>query len=180
MDARGLRRRRAAAPRLSLPSLLAVDVGVRTGLAVFRDDGRLIWYRSRNFGAAARLKRAIPALLHEAFDPTYVVLEGGGPLAEHWTTAAERHGSHVRRVSAEEWRSMFLLSRDQRSGEQAKRMADGIARRVVEWSEASRPTSLRHDAAEAILIGLWGVIDVGWLPAMPAALGLSVVPKRKP
>jgi transposase len=164
---------------LSLPSLLAVDVGVRTGLAVYRDDGRLIWYRSRNFGAAARLKRAIPALLHEAFDPTYVVLEGGGPLAEHWATAAERHGSHVRRLSAEEWRSMFLLSRDQRSGEQAKRMADGIARRVVEWSNAQRPV-VRHDAAEAILIGLWGVIDVCWLPAVPNALGLSVLPKRKP
>jgi hypothetical protein len=162
-----------------LPSLLAIDVGVRTGLAVYRDDGRLIWYRSRNFGAAARLRRAIPALLHEAFDPTYVVLEGGGPLAEHWATSSERHGAAVRRVSAEEWRATFLLPRDQRSGEQAKRIADGIARRVVEWSDAPRPTSLRHDAAEAILIGLWGVIDVGWLSGVPAALGASVSAKRK-
>jgi hypothetical protein len=24
------------------------------------------------------------------------------------------------------------------------------------------------------------VIDVGWLPAVPSALGLSVLPKRKP
>ena len=163
-----------------MPSLLAVDVGVRTGLAVYRDDGRLIWYRSRNFGAASRLKRAIPALLHEAFDPTYVVLEGGGPLAEHWTTAAEKHGSRIRRVSAEQWRSLFLLARDQRSGEQAKRMADRIARHVVEWSDAARPTSLRHDAAEAILIGLWGVIDVGWLRGVPPALGLPGLPKRQP
>jgi transposase len=163
-----------------LPSLLAVDVGVRTGLAVYRDDGRLIWYRSRNFGAAARLKRAIPALLHDAFDPEYVVLEGGGPLADHWATASEKHGSHVRRVSAEEWRSAFLLPRDQRSGEQAKRVADGLARRVVEWSDAARPTSLRHDAAEAILIGLWGVIDVGWLPGVPRALGGAPLPQRKP
>jgi hypothetical protein len=147
---------------------------------VYRDDGRLIWYRSRNFGAAARLKRAIPALLHEAFDPTYVVLEGGGPLSDNWTSAAERHGSRVRRVSAEEWRSLFLLPRDQRSREQAKRVADSIARRVVEWSEAARPTSLRHDAAEAILIGLWGVITVGWLPTIPPALGLAVSPPRKP
>ena len=147
---------------------------------MYRDDGRLIWYRSRNFGAAARLKRAIPALLHEAFDPTYVVLEGGGPLSEHWTTAAERHGSHVRRVSAEEWRSLFLLPRDQRSGEQAKRVADTIARRVVEWSDAPRPTSLRHDAAEAILIGLWGVISVGWLSNVPASLGLTISSARKP
>ena len=163
-----------------MPSLLAVDVGVRTGLAVYRDDGRLIWYRSRNFGAASRLKRAIPALLHEAFDPTYVVLEGGGPLAAHWTTAAEKHGARVRHVSAEEWRGLFLLARDQRSGEQAKRMADSIARRVVEWSDAARPTSLRHDAAEAILIGLWGVIDVGWLPTIPRSLGVTASPQRKP
>ena len=162
-----------------MPSLLAVDVGVRTGLAVYRDDGRLIWYRSRNFGAASRLKRAIPALLHDAFDPTYVVLEGGGPLAEHWTTAAERHGARVRHVSAEQWRSFFLLAREQRSGEQAKRMADSIARRVVEWSEAARPTSLRHDAAEAILIGMWGVIDIGWLPMVPRALGVATSPQRK-
>ena len=163
-----------------MPSLLAVDVGVRTGLAVYRDDGRLIWYRSRNFGAASRLRRAIPALLHEAFDPTYVVLEGGGPLTDHWATAAERSGSHVRRVSAEEWRALFLLPRDQRSGEQAKRVADGIARRVVKWSDAARPTSLRHDAAEAILIGLWGVIDVGWLPGVPKALGITTSSQRKP
>lgn len=163
-----------------MPSLLAVDVGVRTGLAVYRDDGRLIWYRSRNFGAASRLKRAIPALLHEAFDPTYVVLEGGGPLTDHWATIAERLGAHVRRVSAEEWRSAFLLPRDQRSGDQAKRVADGFARRVVEWSDATRPTSLRHDAAEAILIGLWGVIEVGWLTAVPRALGVATLPQRKP
>jgi hypothetical protein len=163
-----------------VPSLLAVDVGVRTGLAVYRDDGRLIWYRSRNFGAAARLKRAIPALLHEAFDPTHVVLEGGGPLAEHWSTAAGRNGAHVRRVSAEEWRSLFLLPREQRTGEQAKRVADSLARRVVVWSDAPRPTSLRHDAAEAILIGLWGVIDVGWLRAVPAGLGGASLHQRQP
>ena len=153
-----------------MPSLLAVDVGVRTGLAVYRDDGRLIWYRSRNFGAASRLKRAIPALLHEAFEPAYVVLEGGGPLAEHWATTSQRRGSRVRRVSAEEWRSLFLLPRDQRSGDQAKRVADGLARRVVEWSDAARPTSLRHDAAEAILIGLWGALEVGWLAHLPEAV----------
>ncbi len=162
-----------------MPSLLAVDVGIRTGLAAYRDDGRLIWYRSHNFGAAARLKRAIPALLHEAFDPSFVVLEGGGPLAEHWTSSSERHGARVRRVSAEDWRALFLFPREQRSGDQAKRVADGLARRVIEWSGAPRPTSLRHDAAEAILIGLWGVIDAGWLRALPNNLGGSLA-QRKP
>jgi len=83
-------------------------------------------------------------------------------------------------VSAEEWRSLFLLPREQRSGEQAKRVADTIARRVVEWSDAPRPTSLRHDAAEAILIGLWGVMRVGWLTRVPGALGVATLPQREP
>jgi hypothetical protein len=41
---------------------------------------------------------------------------------------------------------------------------------VIEWSGITRPTSLRHDAAEAILIGLWGVLEAGWLPALPPEL----------
>jgi hypothetical protein len=46
-----------------------------------------------------------------------------------------------------------------------------LARRVIAWSEARRPTSLRHDAAEAILTGLWGVLEVGWLDSLPEELG---------
>ncbi|MFL5542498.1 MAG: hypothetical protein ACJ8J0_26165 [Longimicrobiaceae bacterium] len=40
----------------------------------------------------------------------------------------------------------------------------------IEWSGAPRATSLRHDAAEAILIGFWAVLDIGWLPEIPPAL----------
>jgi hypothetical protein len=41
---------------------------------------------------------------------------------------------------------------------------------VIDWSGAARPTSLRHDAAEAVLVGLWGVIDAGWLEGPPPDL----------
>ena len=61
----------------------------------------------------------------------------------------------------------------------AKRGADGVARRVIEWSNAPRPTSLRHDAAEAILIGLWGVLQARWLAAMPKGLGVATLVQRK-
>ncbi|MFP2902614.1 hypothetical protein ACLEQD_40940, partial [Corallococcus sp. 4LFB] len=54
-----------------------------------------------------------------------------------------------------------------RSGALAKDAADGLARRVIDWSHAPRPTSLRHDAAEAILLGLWGALEVGWLAQVP-------------
>jgi hypothetical protein len=49
----------------------------------------------------------------------------------------------------------------------AKQNADQMARKVIAWSNAPSPTSLRHDAAEAILIGLWAVIEMGWLAQIP-------------
>jgi hypothetical protein len=109
----------------------------------------------------------VPALLD---DVSHLVVEGGGALAAPWADEATGRGIEVRWVTAETWRRAFLYPREQRSGPIAKRNADDLARRVIEWSGAKRPTSLRHDAAEAILIGLWGVLDLGWLPAVPAGL----------
>jgi hypothetical protein len=45
-----------------------------------------------------------------------------------------------------------------------------LARRVIDWSAAPRPTSLRHDAAEAILVGFWGALHVGLLAHVPPEL----------
>jgi hypothetical protein len=153
-----------------MPTLLAVDLGVRTGLAVYGDDGRLRSYRSQNFGTAARLKRGAPRLLDELPELTLLVLEGGGPLADIWAREADRRGIPVRQIAAEEWRTRLFYSRQHRDSVHAKRSAEELARRVIEWSGAPRPTSLRHDAAEAILLGLWGVLEAGWLPVLPSEL----------
>lgn len=143
---------------------------MRAGLALYGDDGRVVWYRSRNFGSTARLRRAAPVVLAEIPGLAYVALEGGGPVADIWEREAERLAATVIRVSAEEWRATLLYPREQRSGSQAKQHADTLARRVIAWSGAPRPTSLTHDAAEAVLVGLWAVVDLGWLDAIPAAL----------
>lgn len=151
-------------------SLLAVDLGLRTGLALYGADGRLLWYRSQNFGTATRLRRAVHGVLRELPEVRWLVLEGGGNLAEIWTREAERLGIQVVRISAERWREVLLYTREQRTGAQAKHHADALARHVIDWSAAPRPTSLRHDAAEAILVGLWGALHVGLLDAMPPEL----------
>ena len=153
-----------------MSALLAVDVGVRTGLACWGADARLRWYRSHNLGSAARLRRAIPGLLDGVPDLTRLVLEGGGPLAEAWRTAGERRALEVQVVSAETWRAFFLLPREQRDGATAKQVADRLARRAITWGGAREPTSLTHDAAEAVLVGLWGVLAAGWAREVPGEL----------
>ena len=150
-----------------MPSLLAVDLGLRTGLALFGEDGRLRWYRSQNFGSTPRLRRGAQGIFVANPEVAVVVLEGGGPLAGLWEKEAEKRGVRSLRIGAEGWRQQLLIPREQRTGAIAKHSADAVARRVIEWSGATRPTSLRHDAAEAILVGLWGVVRVGWLDAVP-------------
>ena len=148
--------------------LLAVDLGLRTGFALYGRDGRLVSYRSQNLGSRARLRRAAAGVLADHPDVTRLVLEGGGDLAEIWSKAGHKAGLRVRVVDAETWRRPLLLPREQRSGADAKSAADGLARAVIEWSGAKRPTgSLRHDAAEAIAVGLWGVLAAGWLDGVP-------------
>jgi hypothetical protein len=154
-----------------MASLLAVDLGLRAGLALYGDDGRLRWYRSQNFGAQSRLRRAAYSILLELPDLQWLVIEGGGTLAESWQKEAARREVQVIQTSAETWRQQLLYPRQQRTGVDAKHHADRLARSIIDWSGAPRPTSLRHDAAEAILIGLWGVLQVGWLPAVPVANG---------
>jgi hypothetical protein len=150
-----------------MPSLLAVDLGLKTGLALFRDSGTLVWYRSQNFGTTERLKRAVHGILNGTPGLYALVIEGGGKLAVVWEKAAIQTGITVCRVDASTWRQVFLFPREQRTGVDAKRHAIEVARRIIDWSGAVRPTSLRHDAAEAILIGLWGVVHFGWLPELP-------------
>ncbi|MEW5851284.1 MAG: hypothetical protein AB2A00_21025 [Myxococcota bacterium] len=146
------------------PSLLAVDLGMRSGLAVYGDDGKLLSYRSQNFGTPARLRRAVPQVLSALPTVRWLFMEGDRNLAAIWEKTAEKRGITCRTVGAETWRAMLLLSREQRSGPLAKQSADKVARQVIAWSDAPRPTSLNDDVAEAILLGLWGARELGWLP----------------
>jgi len=154
-----------------MSTLLAIDLGLRAGLALYGEDGRLRSYRSTNFGSVTRLKRAIPTLLDGIYGMEWMVAEGDRHLFELWQREAERRGAGTRWVQTLIWRERLLFAREHRDRRTAKESAEVLARQVIDWSGAPRPTSaLRHDAAEAILIGLWGVLAVGWLAEVPAEL----------
>ncbi len=148
-----------------------MDLGLRTGLAAFARDGRLVWARSQNLGTRTRLRAAANTLLDGLPHVERLVLEGGGDLARLWIGVAEKRGLRARVIDAGVWRRPLLLPREQRSGSDAKAAADGLARAVITWSGAPAPKgALRHDAAEAVAVGLWAVLDAGWLAAIPEAV----------
>jgi hypothetical protein len=133
-----------------LSTLLGIDLGLRTGLALYGSDGRLLWYRSQNFGTATRLRRAVHGQLGSLPQLEWVILEGGGNLARIWEKEAERRGLRMRRIAAEQWREKLLLSREQRRGSQAKdadRMAPHhrVVRRAPRHGAASRHRGGDHD-----------------------------------
>ena len=158
---------KASPPPSERATLLAVDLGLRSGLAHYNSEGKLMSYRSTNFGAKSRLKKAVSGVVRPLDDLAWVVVEGDRGLGEIWEGAALYKGAGFDWVSPEEWRRALLLARKQRSGSQAKSEAEVLARKVIKWSGLKGPTSLRHDAAEAILIGLWAVLHLGWLKENP-------------
>ena len=153
-----------------MSQLLAVDLGLRCGLASFSDAGRLLWYRARHFRNMEALKRGAFRIFQENAALSYVVVEGDAHLAEIWSRQAAKQGATSICVAAETWRERLLLPREQRNGRQAKSFASQFAMDAIRAFDAPRPTSLRHDAAEAICIGVWGLLEVGWLPELPRQL----------
>lgn len=146
----------------SLATLLAVDLGLRSGLALYRRDGRLLWYRSTNFGSVRRLKQAVPGILDPIDGLQQVVLEGGGQLATVWQHECERRGLACTILAAETWRRRLLIPRQQQHAAQAKQSAGNLARKVIALLAEKQPTSLRHDASEAVLVGLYALLGEGW------------------
>lgn len=153
-----------------MKSLLAIDLGVKTGLALFNDQGKLVWYRSHNYGNKRRLKNNISEIFHSLPGLSNLVIEGGGPIAELWKSKAVRYNLPTIQVFAEEWRKELFFDRQIRNGPMAKQNAIVMARKVVTWSGIKKATAMRHDTAEAILVGLWGVMKTGWLTEIPAEL----------
>lgn len=140
--------------------LLAIDLGLRCGWAAFDGEGRLLAYGSRHFGSRGMLRKAIPRILDEYPQLSLLVVEGGGDLFVPWEKEAARRGIGVKQIMGEDWRKTLLLPRDRQTGKDAKAAADIVAREVIERSGAKRPTSLRHDAAEAILAGAWAATSL--------------------
>lgn len=147
-----------------MKTLLAVDLGVKTGYALYNEQGKLLRYQSHNFGNASRLKNGIFSILHSCEALKYLYLEGGGKLEKHWIKEAHKMGVTSFQLHAHDWRNVLYPQKEQNSGtKHAKKLAENNARHIIKKMNLSAPSSLTHDVAEAIMIGLYGCIEQGWL-----------------
>ena len=87
-----------------------------------------------------------------------------------WLHSAERLEIESFVLSAEVWRGCFLLPREKRNGLAAKETAIKKAREIIKYFGLSNPRQVRHDAAEAVLVGLWGMLELNWLEEVPECL----------
>ena len=147
--------------------LLAIDAGVKTGLALYGRPDKLIWYRSHNMGSVSSLRKAAAHLLHSIEGLKVIVIEGGGPVAEAWKKEAIQPGLEIISTDAGVWRKELLFPREYRDSVTAKHAAIGLAKQIIDKSDAPSANFPTHDAAEAVLIGLWGCKKYGWIQELP-------------
>ena len=140
--------------------LLSVDLGVRTGWALFDTDGRLCRLESRNFGSVSKMKSGIPTIVKAMPEIDVVVTEGGHRYAKLWFRCRPEWETEL--VSAEAWRPEFLKPREMRTGRLAKGRAIQLALELARADGCGALNHLNDDSAEAVLLGLWAVRQRGW------------------
>lgn len=149
-------------------TLLAVDLGVKTGYAQYSEEGKIMRYQSHNFGNAQRLKRGAYGILKSCENLQFLYLEGGGKLEKYWIKEAQKLGVKVIQLHAHDWRDeIYPAAKQQDKSKQTKIFAEKKALEILSKQNVPTPSSLTHDVAEAILIGYYGCLHLGWIKTQP-------------
>lgn len=168
--------------------LLSVDLGLRTGVSMYDDKGRLRRYENFQLESAEELQKMAETLLEEwereankqsnllksdegtenHWKVTHIAIEGGDPpLAEAWRSAANGQRCLLY-VKPEEWRSDLLTKEEMLSGESSKAASRARAQQIVTQYGDAPMTNLQQssdfqtDMAESVLLGLHVTRRLGW------------------
>ena len=145
------------------PHLLAIDLGLRLGWSCFQSNGQLIAYGSHHCGQANKLNAISYKALKALPFGSHIVVEGNGRLLKYWSKNAVKFDLGLTIIHAEQWRATCLSAADRQDGKLAKLAALRLAHKLIRVTAQHGAVTLRHDAAEACLIGWWGLHHVGWI-----------------
>lgn len=150
-------------PSADQPHVLAIDLGLRLGWSCYQSDGQLIAYGSHHCAQANKLNALSYNALKSLPPQSQLFVEGSGRLLKYWVKNAKRFELSMTTLHAEEWRIDCLPLKQRRCGKSAKAGALKIARTLIKSNASQAAASLRHDAAEACLIGWWALYQLGWI-----------------
>jgi len=160
--------------------LMAVDLGLRTGFALFNDRGELVHYENIVYENAESLRDGAETFMREWEDKlsksnpsriTHISIEGAdAALRDIWR---ELCGGNAHQkltfVRPEEWRADLLSSKEKTSGGSSKEAARLVARQVVaDCSGKLHEGKFQTDVAEAVLVGYHVCRRLGWIQREPA------------
>jgi hypothetical protein len=149
----------------AVPHLLAVDLGLRFAWSLYTLEGQLLNYSSHHCPNYASLKRFAYLMLKRLPHSSYLYIEGGGALLKAWQKPALKSFHDCIQVHARQWRVDVLKvsNIDSLSGHEAKNKAIEQASKVIKYASGKGHHTLRHDSAEAILLGWWGLWTLGYV-----------------
>lgn len=168
--------------------LLAIDLGLRTGISLFNDRGELLRYDYIHLTDVDELHDHAARLMMEwengantdsektgeRWQLTCIALEGSEPSHfEAWREAAmdtDLEIPEIISVRPDEWRSEFLERKESISGKKSKEAARLIARQVVsDYGVMDNHVGrFKTDAAESIVMGMFVARRLGWVKREPA------------
>lgn len=170
---------------------------LRTGLALYSDNGRLLEYEHAIFESAEELEANCVKLMaeweakyqeqgdDESYHITHVAIEGSDvSLRATWRNIVENilH-CQMLIVKPDEWRADLLLSKEKVSGDAAKEASRLIARQLVgDYGGILHEGKFPTDVAEAVLLGYYVSRRLEWIPRKEPSIrrysnGNVVVPK---
>lgn len=173
------------------PLLMAVDLGLRTGVCLLDQQGRILQYAQFHYDTTDALCKGAEKLLKEWQEEynrvngayiSHLAIEGSDPpVLDAWRTAASklRRPPAILYVRPEEWRSDMLSHADQQSGALAKEASERLAEALLHQQEQDSGGAVATDVAESILLGVHVARRLGWVTkdvqqqlvsAAPAAL----------
>lgn len=150
-------------------SLLAVDLGLRSGIAAYDCEGRLTAFGVQAYRSREAMRRGAGKTVAEHGQLEWLVSYGCPTQAAVWERSAMRQGVRVQRVDGETWRQALAVNDAPRNSAENNRHVVRLARRIIDWAQMPQPVVLPTDAAEAICVGLWAVHQLGWLRELPVA-----------
>ena len=126
--------------------LVAIDLGLRSGFAFYNSSGSLIDFTDHRFRAGGDLTESILAEIEKwsnKYNLTHFALEGDKFYQAVWTAAINRFAEERNKereiiyVAPAEWRECVLLTKERKSGKDAKIAARQISRQIMWRSGAS-------------------------------------------